>query len=89
MDSFEHNLENLQLEMNIEPVAVIYKNELEPASFAGALPTLLVLGVILYSIRKSANMMGGKGGKGRGLFGGVMQSTARLINPSEIDVRFK
>jgi AFG3 family protein len=40
-------------------------------------------------MRRSAQMMGGsRGGKGGGLFGGVMQSTAKLINPSEIGVKF-
>jgi len=40
-------------------------------------------------------MMGGAGGarpggrRGGGLFGGVMESTAKLINPSEIKVQFK
>merc|ERR1719319_935788 len=32
--------------------------------------------------------MGGKGGMGGGMFGGMMQSTAKLINPSEINVAF-
>jgi len=41
-------------------------------------------------MRRSSEMMGGRGGrKGGGLFGGVMQSTAKLINPNEIGVRFK
>ena len=32
---------------------------------------------------------GGKGGRGGGMFGGMMQSTAKVINPSEINVAFK
>lgn len=40
-------------------------------------------------MRRSADMMGGgRGKKGGGLFGGVMQSTAKFINPSEIGVKF-
>lgn len=42
-------------------------------------------------MRRSAEMMGGgRGGrKGGGLFGGVMESTAKLINSSDIGVRFR
>uniref|UniRef100_A0A336MU87 CSON004109 protein n=1 Tax=Culicoides sonorensis TaxID=179676 RepID=A0A336MU87_CULSO len=93
VDSFERNLENAQVEMNVEPVnfiPVIYRTEIEASSLSGLLPTLLIIGFLVYMMRRSAGMMGGAGGrKGGGLFGGVMQSTAKLINPSEIEVRFK
>lgn len=89
VDSLERNLENVQLDLNIDPnnhVNVIYRNQFEVENLAGFIPTLLIIGTFIYMMRKSASMMGGKGG---GLFGGVMQSTAKLINPSEIQVRFK
>lgn len=94
VDSFERNLENTQIEMNIDPpnfVPVVYKSEIEASSLSGILPTLLIIGFLIFMMRRSAEMMGGgKGGrKGGGLFGGVMESTAKLINPSDIDVRFK
>lgn len=93
VDSFERNLENAQIEMNVEPpnfVPVIYKNELEASSLSGILPTLLVIGFLIYMMRRSAEMMGGrKGRKGGGLFGGVMESTAKLVNANEIGVRFQ
>ncbi|KAF5286736.1 hypothetical protein FQR65_LT12469 [Abscondita terminalis] len=93
VDSFERNLENAQMEMNIEPpnfVPVIYKTELEASSFSGILPTLLIIGFLIFMMRRSAEMMGGrKGRKGGGLFGGVMESTAKLINSNEIGVGFK
>lgn len=93
VDSFERNLENAQIEMNIEPpnfVPVIYKTELEAASLTGILPTLMIIGFLIYMMRRSAEVMGGRGGrKGGGLFGGVMESTAKLINSSDIGVRFK
>lgn len=94
VDSFERNLENSQTDLNIEPVnfiPVIYKTELEASSLSGLLPTLLIIGFLVYMMRRSADMMGGgRGGrKGGGLFGGVMQSTAKLINPNEIGVRFQ
>ncbi|CRL00090.1 CLUMA_CG013372, isoform A [Clunio marinus] len=92
VDSFERNLENAQTELNIEAVnfiPVIYKTEIEASSLSGLLPTLLIIGFLIYMMRRSADMMGGRGGrKGGGLFGGVMQSTAKLINPNEIGVRF-
>ncbi|XP_060521148.1 AFG3-like protein 2 [Cylas formicarius] len=92
VDSFERNLENAQMEMNVEPpnfVPVIYKTELEAASLSGVLPTLLVIGFLFYMMRRSAEMMGGRKGKRGGLFGGVMESTAKLINSNEIGVKFK
>lgn len=93
VDSFERNLENAQVEMNVEPpnfVPVIYKTELEASNLSGILPTLIVIGFLLYMMRRSAEMMGGrKGRKGGGLFGSVMESTAKLINSNEIGVRFR
>nr|XP_023023132.1 AFG3-like protein 2 [Leptinotarsa decemlineata] len=93
VDSFERNLENAQVEMNLEPanfVPVIYKTEIEAASLSGLLPTLLVIGFLIYMMRRSAEMMGGKRGKrGGGLFGGVMESTAKLINSNDIGVKFR
>ncbi|EDV39592.1 uncharacterized protein Dana_GF24400 [Drosophila ananassae] len=93
VDSFERNLETAQTEQGTESinfVPVIYRNEVEAASLTGLLPTLLIIGFLVYMMRKSADMMGGgRGRKGGGLFGGVMQSTAKLINPNEIGVGFK
>jgi len=92
VDSFERNLENAQIDMNVEPpnfVPVIYKTELEAASVTGILPTLLIIGFLIYMMRRSAEMMGARGRKGGGLFGGVMESTAKLINSNDIGVRFK
>ncbi|XP_076263572.1 AFG3 like matrix AAA peptidase subunit 2 [Rhynchophorus ferrugineus] len=93
VDSFERNLENAQIEMSIEPpnfIPVIYKTEIEAASLSGLLPTILVIGFLIYMMRRSAEMMGGRRGKkGGGLFGGVMESTAKLINSNEIGVKFR
>jgi len=98
VDSFERNLENAQIELNVEAqnfVPVVYKTEMDSSSFSGILPTLLTIGFLIFMIRRSSEMMGGiaggKGGgrKGGGMFGGVMESTAKLINPSEIKVQFK
>ncbi|RZF44219.1 hypothetical protein LSTR_LSTR003859 [Laodelphax striatellus] len=91
VDTFERNLENVQTEMNIHPsqfVPVRYKNEIEISSLSGAFQTLLIIGFLLFMMRRSAEMMGGGRGKKGGLFG-VMESTAKLINSSDIGVRFK
>ncbi|CAH4034794.1 AFG3-like protein 2 [Pieris brassicae] len=92
VDSFERNLENAQGEMNVEPqnfLPVIYRTEVEASSLTGMLPTLLIIGFLIYMMRRSADMMGRGGRKGGGLFGGVMESTAKLINPSDIGVKFQ
>lgn len=50
----------------------------------------LLIGFLLYMMRRSAEIMGAGGGRKRGgLFGGVMESTAKLINSTDIDVKFK
>lgn len=93
VDSFERNLENAQIDQGVEPsnfVPVIYRNEVEASSLTGLLPTLLIIGFLIFMMRRSAEMMaGGRGRKGGGLFGGVMQSTAKFINPEEIGVKFR
>lgn len=40
-------------------------------------------------MRRMMDGMTGKGGKRGGLFGAVMESTAKLINSKDIGVRFK
>ena len=43
-------------------------------------------------LKRSSEMMGGaagRRGRGGGLFGGVMESTAKLINPADIKIQFK
>ncbi|KAL1131122.1 hypothetical protein AAG570_012359, partial [Ranatra chinensis] len=91
VDSFERNLENAQMEMNIEPpnyIPVIYKTEIEASNLTGFLPTILIIGFLIYMMRRSADIVGGRGRRGGGIFG-VMESTAKLINPNDIGVRFR
>ncbi|XP_026735371.1 AFG3-like protein 2 [Trichoplusia ni] len=92
VDSFERNLENAQIERSVDPpnfIPVIYKTEVEASSLTGMLPTLLIIGFLIYMMRRSADMMGRGGRRGGGLFGGVMESTAKLINPTDIGVKFQ
>jgi AFG3 family protein len=50
-------------------------------------------GFLIFMLKRSSEMMGGAAGRGKGrgggLFGGVMESTAKLINPTDIKVQFK
>uniref|UniRef100_T1IJ28 AAA+ ATPase domain-containing protein n=1 Tax=Strigamia maritima TaxID=126957 RepID=T1IJ28_STRMM len=89
VDSFERNLENVQLEMNIEPpnfIPVIYKTEMD--GLIGFLPTILLFGFLFWMMRRSSGLMGGPGRRGGGIFG-MGESTAKLINSSDIGVKFR
>lgn len=93
VDAFERNVETAQMEAGIEPsnfIPVVYKNELEASTLTSFLPTLLIIGFLIFMMRRSAQMMGGSGGRrGGGLFGGVMESTAKMVNPTDIGVKFQ
>lgn len=97
LDTFERNLEVAQHDLGIDAsraVAVTYKSAFELSNVLSFLPTLLLIGFLLWSMRRAGSMMGGMGGGagkrgGGGLFGGMMQSTAKVINPAEINVAFK
>lgn len=55
------------------------------------IPTLLIIGFLIWSMRSASNVMGrigGSGRKGGGIFG-MGESTAKLINPNEIGVKFR
>ena len=97
METFERNLEAVEHELGIEPsraVPVLYKSQMEMSNVFSVLPTLLLIGFLVWSMRRAGSMMGGmgapgRGGKGGGMFGGMMQSTAKIIDPAEINVAFK
>ncbi|CAD5119933.1 DgyrCDS8512 [Dimorphilus gyrociliatus] len=95
VESFERNLENAQLDMNIEPssfVNVVYKSETELASLlTSSLNIILPLAFIFWLIKRSSNMLGGgkPGSSGRGAGGlfGFGQSTAKVLQ-EDVGVRF-
>ena len=95
VETFERNLENAQSDLGIDAsrgVPVLYKSQMEMSSVMSALPTLLMVGFLVWSMRRASGMMGsmgGKGGRGGGMFGGMTQSTAKVINPTDINVAFK
>ena len=82
MDTFERNLESVEHELGMDPsraVPVLYKTQMEISSVFSILPTLLLIGFLIWSMRRAGSMMGGMGGapgqrgRGGGLFGGMMQ----------------
>ena len=97
VETFERNLESAQTDLGMDAarwVPVLYKSQMEMSNFMSALPTLLILGFLFWSMRRASGMMGGMGGGrggrgGGGMFGGMTQSTAKVINPSDINVAFK
>ena len=69
MDTFERNLENAQLELQMDAahyMPVLYRSQMELANVMSSLPTLLLLGFLIWSFRRTGRMMGGMGGGGRG-----------------------
>merc|ERR1719219_2379150 len=65
VDTFERNLENAQSDMGIEAsrgVPVLYKTQMEMSSVLSALPTLLMVGFLVWSMRRASGMMGSMGG---------------------------
>ena len=101
VDTFERNLENAQIELQVDAaryVPVLYKSQMELSSVMSSLPTLLLIGFLIWSFRNASRMMGGRpGGAGKGgrtggmggMFGGMVESTAKLVDPAEIKVAFK
>lgn len=89
VDSFERNLENAQIDMNLDPqnyVPVVYTTEMEVSKIAQALPTLLMIGFVYMIYRKSMGFMGKARG---GIFNSMTNTKAKLVNPKDIGVQFK
>uniref|UniRef100_A0A671MB92 AFG3-like protein 2 n=1 Tax=Sinocyclocheilus anshuiensis TaxID=1608454 RepID=A0A671MB92_9TELE len=85
VDTFERNLETAQLEMGIEGenrLPVVYSTESD-----GMLPTILIIGFLLFMLRRGP---AGAGRPGRGMGGlfSVSETTAKVLR-DEIDVKFK
>ncbi|XP_072492497.1 mitochondrial inner membrane m-AAA protease component AFG3L1 isoform X4 [Notamacropus eugenii] len=88
VDTFERNLESAQWELGIEAAnqaAVIYTTESDGSFLKSLIPTLLLIGIFLYAVRRGP-MGAGRGGRGGGLFS-VGETTAKILK-NNIDVRF-
>ncbi|KAM9191668.1 mitochondrial inner membrane m-AAA protease component AFG3L1 isoform 2-T2 [Dugong dugon] len=86
VDTFERNLETAQWELGIEPAnqaVVIYTTESDGSFLRSLVPTLLLVGILLYAVRRGPM---GAGGRGGGLFS-VGETTAKILK-SNVDVKF-
>ncbi|KAF7657093.1 hypothetical protein LDENG_00032130 [Lucifuga dentata] len=90
VDTFEHNLEMAQQEMGLDStqgVHVVYSRESDGKFIFNILPTLLLVGFLLFAMRQGP-MAGGRGGRGRGNPFTMSESKAKLIKDN-ISVHFK
>ncbi|KAA0719145.1 AFG3-like protein 2 [Triplophysa tibetana] len=90
VDTFERNLETAQLELGIEgenKLPVVYSTESDGSFLLSMLPTVLIIGFLLFMLRRGP---AGAGRPGRGMGGlfSVSETTAKVLK-DEIDVKFK
>ncbi|XP_070694023.1 mitochondrial inner membrane m-AAA protease component AFG3L1-like [Pempheris klunzingeri] len=89
VDSFEHNLEMAQQDLGLDPtqkIPVFYSSESDGTVLFSVLPTLMLVGFLLFATRKGP-MVGGRGGRGGNPFS-MSESKAKIIKDN-IHVRFK
>ncbi|KAK2834812.1 hypothetical protein Q7C36_015513 [Tachysurus vachellii] len=90
VDTFERNLEAAHYELGLESsntVPVVYRSKIDGSFIKSIIPTLLLIGFLLFTLRRASMGGGGGGGKGRGLFG-MSESPAKMMKDN-IDVKFK
>lgn len=88
VDTFERNLEAAHYELGLEPshrASVVYSSESDGSFLMSIIPTLLLIGFFIFTLRRGP--MGGGVGGGRGPFS-MSESTAKMMKDS-IDVKFK
>ncbi|XP_012683435.2 AFG3-like protein 2 [Clupea harengus] len=91
VDTFERNLETIQLEMGIEGenrLPVVYSAESDGSFLLSMLPTVLIIGFLLFMLRRGPAGAGGRPGRGMGGLFSVGETTAKVLR-DEIDVKFK
>uniref|UniRef100_A0A4W4GT96 AAA+ ATPase domain-containing protein n=1 Tax=Electrophorus electricus TaxID=8005 RepID=A0A4W4GT96_ELEEL len=89
VDAFERNLEAAHWEFGLEPshrTAVVYTSENVGSFLMSVIPTLLLVGFLLFTLRRGP-MSGGAGG-GRGWPFSMSESPAKMMKDN-IDVKFK
>lgn len=91
VDTFERNMEQIQQQLNIDLMnrVPIYHKDIgvDLSKWLSLIFTLAML-YIMFTVGRQTFGQLGKGKGGRSLFG-IADSTAKLINPKEIDVKFK
>ncbi|XP_023119143.2 AFG3-like protein 1 [Amphiprion ocellaris] len=88
VDTFERNLETAHMDMGLEPShrpAVVYSSESDGSFLMSMIPTLLLIGFLLFTLRRGP--IGGGAGGGRGPFS-MSESTAKMMKDN-IEVKFK
>ncbi|XP_069595124.1 mitochondrial inner membrane m-AAA protease component AFG3L1-like isoform X2 [Ranitomeya imitator] len=89
VDSFERNLEMAQQDLGIEPadrINVVYSTESDGSFLMSLIPSLLIVGYLVYSLRRG--IMGSvRGGKSGGIFG-IGETTAKMMK-GNINVKFR
>jgi len=91
VDTLERNLEAIQREIGREPhemLPVIYKSEFDFNVYVSALPTIAVITFLVLSMGRLGQLPGVGGGRRGGIFG-MSSSPAKIVNPSDITVKFK
>ncbi|XP_049578746.1 mitochondrial inner membrane m-AAA protease component AFG3L1 [Syngnathus scovelli] len=89
VDTFERNLETAHLEMGMEASrrpAVVYSTESDGSFLMSMIPTLLLIGFLLFTLRRGT--MGAGPGGGRGGPFSMSESTAKMMK-DDIEVKFK
>jgi len=96
VDTFERNLEEAQKEMGVDPrnyVPVQYASDSTLVTeLLSIVPSLLLIGVVMFMMRGAMGGMGGGGAGGGGGPGGIFQfgkSKAKKIKKEDINVSFK
>uniref|UniRef100_A0A3Q1GD48 AFG3-like protein 1 n=1 Tax=Acanthochromis polyacanthus TaxID=80966 RepID=A0A3Q1GD48_9TELE len=90
VDSFEHNLDIAQQEIGWDPthkIPVLYSSESDGTLIYSVLPTLLLVGFLIFASRQGP-MAGGRGSRGRGNPFSMSKSKAKIVKDN-ISVRFK
>uniref|UniRef100_A0A3Q3A0G6 AFG3-like AAA ATPase 1 n=1 Tax=Kryptolebias marmoratus TaxID=37003 RepID=A0A3Q3A0G6_KRYMA len=88
VDTFERNLEAAHMELDLEPshrASVVYSTESDGSFLRSMIPTLLLIGFLLFTLRRG--LMGGASGGGRSPFN-MSESTAKMMKDN-IEVKFK
>uniref|UniRef100_A0A4X2LXH1 AAA+ ATPase domain-containing protein n=1 Tax=Vombatus ursinus TaxID=29139 RepID=A0A4X2LXH1_VOMUR len=90
VDTFERNLETLQQELGIEGenrLPVVYITESDGSFLLSMFPTVLIIGFLLYTLRRGPAGMG-RTGRGMGGLFSVGETTAKVLK-DEMDIKFK
>lgn len=91
IETFERNMEQIQNQLNIDVMnrIPIYHREVgfDVSKWLSLIITIIMIGFMISIGRQAMGTMG-KGKGARSLFG-IADSTAKLINPKDIDVKFK